>query len=69
MADPAADAEHETFACLRRGNQLLWGYDTSQDAELQEVFNFVVSRGINLFDTADSYGEVAPPPGLIQRRS
>ena len=27
------------------------------DAELQQVFNLVVSRGINLFDTADSYGE------------
>ena len=42
----------------RRGNQFLWGYDPSQDEELQEVFNFVVSRGVNLFDTADSYGEV-----------
>ncbi len=29
---------------------------TSDDAELQRVFNFVVSRGVNLFDTADSYG-------------
>ena len=27
------------------------------DAELQQAFNLVVSRGINLFDTADSYGE------------
>jgi aryl-alcohol dehydrogenase-like predicted oxidoreductase len=27
-----------------------------QDAELQQVFNLMVSRGINLFDTADSYG-------------
>ena len=27
------------------------------DAELQQVFNLVVSRSINLFDTADSYGE------------
>lgn len=26
------------------------------DRELQEVFDLVVSRGINLFDTADSYG-------------
>ena len=27
------------------------------DPELQEVFNYVVSTGVNLFDTADSYGE------------
>ena len=26
------------------------------DAELQEVFNFAISRGVTLFDTADSYG-------------
>ena len=26
------------------------------DDELQQVFNLMVSRGINLFDTADSYG-------------
>lgn len=39
------------------GNQLLWGYDKSMDAELQEVFNLMVSKGINIFDTADSYGE------------
>ena len=32
------------------------GYTTDQDAELQRVFNFAVDRGINLFDTADSYG-------------
>lgn len=38
------------------GNQLLWGYDKGQDAELQEVFNLMVSKGINMFDTADSYG-------------
>eukprot|EP00798_Chlamydomonas_sp_ICE-L_P010050 gene10050-7942_t len=38
------------------GNQFLWGYDESMDAELQEVFNLAVSSGINLFDTADSYG-------------
>eukprot|EP00271_Cylindrocystis_brebissonii_P006973 TRINITY_DN1999_c0_g1_i1.p1 TRINITY_DN1999_c0_g1~~TRINITY_DN1999_c0_g1_i1.p1 ORF type:complete len:400 (-),score=60.30 TRINITY_DN1999_c0_g1_i1:510-1709(-) len=38
------------------GNQLLWGYQEEMDAELQEIFNLVVSQGINLFDTADSYG-------------
>jgi diketogulonate reductase-like aldo/keto reductase len=26
------------------------------DAELQEVFNFAVENGVNIFDTADSYG-------------
>ena len=38
------------------GNQLLWGYDKSMDQELQQLFNLVVSKGINMFDTADSYG-------------
>eukprot|EP00878_Enallax_costatus_P022357 GHUV01023714.1.p1 GENE.GHUV01023714.1~~GHUV01023714.1.p1 ORF type:complete len:183 (+),score=37.62 GHUV01023714.1:212-760(+) len=38
------------------GNKFLWGYETDMDDELQQVFNLVVSRGINLFDTADSYG-------------
>ncbi|CAL5226840.1 g9706 [Coccomyxa viridis] len=38
------------------GNQLLWGYEESMDAELQEVFNFAISKGVTLFDTADSYG-------------
>lgn len=38
------------------GNRLLWGYDRSMDAQLQEVFNFCVSQGVTLFDTGDSYG-------------
>ncbi|GFH27105.1 aldo_ket_red domain-containing protein, partial [Haematococcus lacustris] len=38
------------------GNQFLWGYNQEQDAELQQEFNLVVQRGLNLFDTADSYG-------------
>lgn len=38
------------------GNKLVWGYDDSMDAELQEAFNLCVSEGINWFDTADSYG-------------
>lgn len=29
------------------------------DGELQELFNYAISKGVNLFDTADSYGE--PP--------
>jgi len=38
------------------GNKLLWGYDERMDGELQEVFNLCLSKGVNLFDTADSYG-------------
>ncbi|GBF91660.1 hypothetical protein Rsub_03964 [Raphidocelis subcapitata] len=38
------------------GNRFLFGYDESMDPELQEVFDLVVSKGVNLFDTADSYG-------------
>lgn len=38
------------------GNKFLWGYDESMDEELQSTFNLAVNTGINLFDTADSYG-------------
>jgi pyridoxine 4-dehydrogenase len=38
------------------GNQLLWGYQESMDAQLQEVFNYCVEKGVTLFDTGDSYG-------------
>ena len=38
------------------GNRLLWGYDESMDAGLQEVFKLCVSNGVTLFDTGDSYG-------------
>lgn len=38
------------------GNRLLWGYDESMDAELQQVFNLCVSHGVTCFDTGDSYG-------------
>ncbi|MEO1590364.1 MAG: aldo/keto reductase [Cyanobacteria bacterium J06632_22] len=38
------------------GNRLLWGYDPSMDAELQQVFNTCVAHGVTLFDTGDSYG-------------
>lgn len=46
------------------GNQLLWGYDKSMDPELQQLFNLVVSKGINIFDTADSYGMSPAEPYL-----
>ena len=38
------------------GNQFLWGYDPSQDGELEASFRLAVERGLQLFDTADSYG-------------
>ncbi|KAG2496840.1 hypothetical protein HYH03_005245 [Edaphochlamys debaryana] len=38
------------------GNQFLWNYDERMDPDLQQVYNWVVSKGINFFDTADSYG-------------
>jgi len=38
------------------GNQFVWGYDESMDPELRSVFNAAVDAGVNLFDTADSYG-------------
>ena len=41
------------------GNRFLWGYSPEMDPELQQMFNYAVSHGINLFDTADSYG--SPP--------
>ncbi|WRX18150.1 NADP-dependent oxidoreductase domain - like 10 [Theobroma cacao] len=44
------------FGTWAWGNQLLWGYKQSMDSELEQVFNLAVENGINLFDTADSYG-------------
>uniref|UniRef100_A0A0E0M9S0 NADP-dependent oxidoreductase domain-containing protein n=1 Tax=Oryza punctata TaxID=4537 RepID=A0A0E0M9S0_ORYPU len=44
------------FGTWAWGNQLLWGYQESMDNELQECFNLALKNGINLFDTADSYG-------------
>ncbi|KAH9307698.1 hypothetical protein KI387_035609, partial [Taxus chinensis] len=44
------------FGTWAWGNQLLWGYQESMDDELQAIFNLAVKNGINLFDTADSYG-------------
>ncbi|XP_010520940.1 PREDICTED: pyridoxal reductase, chloroplastic [Tarenaya hassleriana] len=44
------------FGTWAWGNQLLWGYQPSMDAELQQAFDLAVENGINLFDTADSYG-------------
>ncbi|KAJ9174323.1 hypothetical protein P3X46_017358 [Hevea brasiliensis] len=44
------------FGTWAWGNQLLWGYKESMDTDLQQTFNLAVENGINLFDTADSYG-------------
>jgi len=39
------------------GNQFLWGYSPQKsDSSLQETFDYVLSKGINWFDSADSYG-------------
>ncbi|RZC69605.1 hypothetical protein C5167_032990 [Papaver somniferum] len=44
------------FGTWAWGNQLLWGYQEAMDDDLQATFNLAVENGINLFDTADSYG-------------
>lgn len=44
------------FGTWAWGNQLLWGYREEMDSVLQETFNLAIRNGINLFDTADSYG-------------
>ncbi|KAL6004360.1 Pyridoxine 4-dehydrogenase [Asimina triloba] len=44
------------FGTWAWGNQLLWGYQEAMEIGLQETFNLAVRNGINLFDTADSYG-------------
>lgn len=44
------------FGTWAWGNQVLWGYQQSMDPELQQTFNLAVENGVNLFDTADSYG-------------
>lgn len=44
------------FGTWAWGNQLLWGYQTSMDDQLQQAFELALKNGINLFDTADSYG-------------
>eukprot|EP00177_Eucheuma_denticulatum_P004699 GFKZ01008529.1.p1 GENE.GFKZ01008529.1~~GFKZ01008529.1.p1 ORF type:complete len:366 (-),score=36.99 GFKZ01008529.1:802-1899(-) len=62
------------------GNRLLYSYDPSQDLQLSRTLETALSLGINLIDTADSYGTGAlnaraeqllgqfltnPPPDLI----
>lgn len=38
------------------GNRVLFDYDPSHDAELERAFEEAITRGVSLFDTADSYG-------------
>jgi len=38
------------------GDTLFWGYDDKKDNELAEVFDYSVSKGVKLFDTAEVYG-------------
>ena len=38
------------------GNRFLWQYSQSEDEELQRAYEYLVSKGVNWFDTADSYG-------------
>ena len=38
------------------GNRFLWNYSKDQDDELAKAYLYSVKKGINWFDTADSYG-------------
>ena len=38
------------------GNKVFWGYQSSNDDDLRETYNEALKRGVNLIDTADSYG-------------
>jgi len=46
------------------GNKLFWNYQSSNDDDLRDTYNEVLSRGFDLIDTADSYGT-----GNLQGRS
>lgn len=38
------------------GNKVLFNYEKGMDAQLQGAFEEALTRGVNIFDTADSYG-------------
>jgi len=38
------------------GNKILWDYQTINDVDLLDTYKEALKRGINLIDTADSYG-------------
>lgn len=47
------------------GNQFLWGYSEDSDAELQRVFDYVLSKGVNWFDSADRWvSQTCLPAGV-----
>ena len=45
------------FGTWSWGNKFLWGYNPKEhDKKLEETFNTAIRNGLNLIDTADSYG-------------
>ena len=34
----------------------MWGYNDEDDVAIQETYEYVTKKGVNWFDTADSYG-------------
>ena len=45
------------FGTWAWGNKAVWGYDAQRDdARLRTTFRQALSSGLNLIDTADSYG-------------
>ncbi|MCP9805651.1 aldo/keto reductase [Cyanobium sp. T1B-Tous] len=56
MAHPPARPPGIGVGTWAWGNQLLWGYDPSQDPVLEATFAAAVEAGLHTFDTADSYG-------------
>ena len=49
--------ERNRFRDLGLGNQLVWGYRPERDdRQLEETFRQALASGLNLIDTADSYG-------------
>jgi len=56
LAADAAPAPGIGVGTWAWGNQLLWGYNPSQDPELEATFLEAVRLGLHFFDTADSYG-------------
>jgi len=46
------------------GNKLFWNYQSTNDDDLRETYDEALRRGLDLIDTADSYGT-----GNLQGRS
>lgn len=53
---PIPDVSQVAIGTWSWGNKLLFNYDPSADSQLQNTFEEAVTRGVSLFDTADSYG-------------